>query len=346
MSSVRVGFIASAVLGAAVSVVTPVHAADPAIYQQPLPPAYQPPPPAPVYQQPVYQQPVYQPPYTPPPAPPVVYQAPPPPPPPVYAAPPAPSVSVQEFQGWYLRGDIGVTQQQVKSIDNALFAGASGFTFLDEPSFGTGMMFGIGVGYQMNDWMRFDVTAEYRGKTEFHALDSFNNGGVVNTNDYTANKREWLVLANAYVDFGTFWCVTPFVGVGVGVVDTTISNYRDRNDIANGGGWASSASKQNIAWALHAGLSYKVTNNFVVELGYRYLYLGDATTGDTINFDGTNFVNNPTTFKDITSHDLKLGLRWMCCEPERPVYVAPQPAYMPPPPPPPPVYQPPLRSKG
>ena len=65
-----------------------------------------------------------------------------------------------------------------------------------------------------------------------------------------------------------------------------------------------------MAWALHAGVAYKVTPNFTVELAYRYLDMGDGLTGDLRTFDGANGVNNPMTFKNITSHDLKLGVRW------------------------------------
>ena len=58
-------------------------------------------------------------------------------------------------------------------------------------------------------------------------------------------------------------------------------------------------------------------------------------------------------FKDITSHDFKLGLRWLCCEDgsaqrtvsyaPKPVYAQPAPVLAVPPqsygaPPPPPVY--------
>ena len=50
--------------------------------------------------------------------------------------------------------------------------------------------------------------------------------------------------------------------------------------------------------------------NFTVELAYRYLDMGDGLTGDLRAFDGANNVVNPTTFKNITSHDLKLGVRW------------------------------------
>ena len=80
-------------------------------------------------------------------------------------------------------------------------------------------------------------------------------------------------------------------------------------------------SKWNFAWALHAGLAYKVTPNFTVELAYRYLDMGDGLTGDLRTFDGINNINNPMTFKNITSHDLKLGVRWDLSSPQ--VYAPP-----------------------
>ena len=58
------------------------------------------------------------------------------------------------------------------------------------------------------------------------------------------------------------------------------------------------------------GVAYKVNPNFTVELAYRYLNMGDGLTGDLKTFDGTNNIVNPTTFKNISSHDLMLGVRW------------------------------------
>ena len=82
-------------------------------------------------------------------------------------------------------------------------------------------------------------------------------------------------------------------------------------------------SKWNFAWALHAGVAYKVSPNFTVELAYRYLDMGDGLTGDLRTFDGTNNIVNPTTFKGLTSHDLKLGLRWNFDSPQQPPVYAP-----------------------
>jgi opacity protein-like surface antigen len=36
------------------------------------------------------------------------------------------------------------------------------------------------------------------------------------TNEYTADFESWVGLANAYIDLGTYYCVTPYIGGGVG----------------------------------------------------------------------------------------------------------------------------------
>src|SRR3954468_11509638 len=132
-------------------------------------------------------------------------------PPPAYAPPPV----VEDFGGWYLRGDIGFSNQRVERLTNVL--DANNTTSSQNLSFNSAGILGVGAGYRFNNWFRADVTGEYRGKSNFHGLDivSF-NGAVIGTDEYRASKSEWLVLANAYVDLGTWWCMTPFIGAGVG----------------------------------------------------------------------------------------------------------------------------------
>ena len=109
-----------------------------------------------------------------------------PPPPP----PPPPQIVVEEFGGWYIRGDIGMTNQSVLDLDNVLFASAAGLTIRDK-NFESGMMFGIGIGYRWNSWLRFDVTGEYRGETGFHGFDTWTDSdGNPRFNNYTAKKSE------------------------------------------------------------------------------------------------------------------------------------------------------------
>jgi opacity protein-like surface antigen len=240
-------------------------------------------------------------------------------PPPIYV-PPIEEVSA----AWYLRGDIGMTNQQVKSITNLL---DSTFTSVNtvQKDFDSAPFFGVGVGYAWNSWLRTDLTGEYRGKANFHGFQITSAGGP-GSDEYRASKSEWLGLANVYVDLGTWWCVTPFIGAGVGVSRNTISNFMDINTPNGGVAYGAETSKLNFAWAVHAGVSYKVTNQLSLEFAYRYVDLGDALSGDIVRFDGINQFNNPEHFNHITSHDLKLGVRWML-EPAAP---EPQPIMLPP----------------
>jgi opacity protein-like surface antigen len=247
-------------------------------------------------------------------------------PPPMYAPPPA-----QDFGGWYLRGDIGFSNQSISKRD--YYSYPSLLSLQQQSSFDTAGIFGIGVGYQFNNWFRADVTGQYRGKANFHGLDltSYTDTGTVQrgSDTYSASKSEFVVLANLYADLGTWWCLTPFIGAGIGMSRNTISNFTDIgvNGTAAFGtvpglAFAPSASKWNFAWALHTGLAYRVTPNMTVEVGYSYMNLGDGVTGALTTKDGVT-ANQAMTFKDITSHDLKLGVRWNFDAPQEPVYAPP-----------------------
>ncbi len=121
---------------------------------------------------------------------------------------PVPIPVIQEFSGWYLRGDIGMTNQTVGSLTNYVAPGTSvGTKFL---TFDSAPLFSLGGGYQLNNWLRMDVTGEYRGNAHFHGQQVGVFGPVSLPDDYNASKSEWLFLANAYVDLGTWWCVTPY----------------------------------------------------------------------------------------------------------------------------------------
>jgi opacity protein-like surface antigen len=257
------------------------------------------------------------------------------PPPMVYKAP------VVQTGGWYLRGDIGFSNQRVDELTSPAFT--SSVTVLKK-EFDAAPFGGLGFGYTFNNWFRVDVTGEYRGGATFRGLDTYGVG----SNDYFGTKSEWLVLGNAYIDLGTWWCFTPFVGAGIGASRNTISNWRDINNVTGATAYADSHSQWEMAWAVHAGVAYKVTPNFTVEFAYRYTSLGDFATADMVGFNGVNAVYNPINLNNVTSHDFKLGLRWNLTPTETIAPVA-MPAYAPPAyNPPPPAYSPPppLMRKG
>jgi len=173
-------------------------------------------------------------------------------------------------------------------------------------------LYGLGIGYKRNHWLRFDLTGEYRGDAVFLGQDRAPNAGSdtgLQTNEYTADIRSWLGLANAYWDICTWHGFTPYVGAGIGFATFTVDGLKDVNVPVNGVAFGATNTSTNFAWAIHAGVAYDVTDRFVVDLAYRYADLGDAKSGVVTAYDGTDQYSG-LHIRDITSNDLLLGVRY------------------------------------
>jgi len=232
----------------------------------------------------------------------------------LYLEPPPEIPVVIPTGGWYLRGHLGMSNQRVDKLSHPGFDIVSGHEFLDDGGFDSAPIGGIGIGYQFNDWLRTDAIVEYRGKTDFSALDRYWDPDPVDggwrPNEYDAKKSEWLVMANVYVDLGEYYGVVPYVGAGIGASRNTISNFSDVDVTRPAVAYADEDPKWNLAWALHAGLGYQVNDRLSIDFGYTYLNLGDAQTGTIDTFDGYPVEPASMKFENITSHDFKIGVRY------------------------------------
>ena len=250
--------------------------------------------------------------------------------------PPPPPIIYQQPQedccnNWYLRGQIGVGMNGNYDLNYLINPLNSNDFHFEQNSMADTTFIGGGVGYEWNNWLRFDATAEYRAKTEVNAFGSYTNGGGTFGDSYHGYLKSWVFLANAFVDLGTWQCFTPFVGAGIGTAYVTMADLTDTGIGTSGRGVGRNSSKWNLAWALYAGIGYNVSKNLKVDLTYRYLSYGSVT--DTIDCEGGCNADS-YEFSNLHSNDIMLGLRWTCCDlaPPPPRYV-----YRPPPPPPPPI---------
>jgi opacity protein-like surface antigen len=300
------------------------------------------------------------------------------PPPPQMVYQPAPCCGTG---GWYLRGDIGIGVQTFSEFDftqtNSAFVWPSNWQIVQKDIQDTAI-FGLGVGYVVNNWLRVDVTGEYRTEAAFKATGSYSglanfcNGGVGTCFDVnTGNISSSVFMANAYVDLGTWWCLTPFIGAGVGGAYNRISGVQDNGIISGGsvgfGYTLNDNSAWTLAWNVQAGVTYNVNDNFKIDFSWRYLDLGSPQTAIVQCQNTTGCPSAFYTLKDMTSEDFRISFRWMiqpnagigvmAAQPvfaQQPQYMpAPQPQYVPAPPPQyvpmQPQYapmQPPLSSRG
>jgi opacity protein-like surface antigen len=121
-------------------------------------------------------------------------------------------------------------------------------------------------------------------------------------------------MANAYVDLGTWWCITPFIGAGVGGAYNTISGIQDNGIISNGTvgfGYGSDNSAWSLAWNVQAGLTYNVNDNLKIDFSWRYLNLGSPQTAVVACQNTASCPGAFYTLHDTSSQDFRVGLRWL-----------------------------------
>jgi opacity protein-like surface antigen len=259
---------------------------------------------------------------------------------------PIPMIIEQPMGGWYLRGDIGIGVQSFTEFDhsqeNSAFVWPASWAIVQQSIQDT-TIFGLGVGYEVNNWLRVDVTGEYRTKAAFKVTGSYTNscaGGGTCFDINTGNYSSAVFMANVYLDLGTWWCLTPFIGAGVGGAYNTISGIQDagvNSDGTAGFGYSFGDNSQlNLAWNIQAGVTYNVNNNFKIDLSWRYLSLGSPISAVVQCQNTAACPQAFYTFRDMTSQDFRIGMRWVFTPDSAPSVMpvaqpvfAPQPQYVP-----------------
>ncbi len=223
--------------------------------------------------------------------------------PPVIEAP-----IVEAKSGWYLRGDVSYDYQELRGA--FAYAGASTVDY-KTASVEDAFDLGVGIGYQVSDYLRVDATADYVFEADFNgSLACFDRpaGAFPGTqgcgaDEMTAEKGKVSTLklmANAYVDLGHFNGLTPYVGAGIGGAYVKYTDYMQDAVTVFADGTTSSQMHTELdgdwrfAYALHAGVSYDLSHSLKLDVGYSYNHIaGGELTGYERNFAETR--RRPTT---------------------------------------------------
>lgn len=168
------------------------------------------------------------------------------------------------------------TNEKWKSDSGYTVGGAVGYNFA-----GMGLPIRTEAEYLYHNQFKFDAnnatTGTFSSKTDIHTL-----------------------FANVYYDIQTGTAFTPYVGAGIGVawINQKVSSTFSQWSAANEGNYDTTT----LAWNVGAGVGYSLTENVVLDLGYRYTSFGDGKKVD----------NGPLSWqaKDLTAHEAMLGLRY------------------------------------
>lgn len=144
----------------------------------------------------------------------------------------------------------------------------------------------------------------------------------------------WNGMANGYIDLGTYAGITPYVGAGVGLLYTrtkltaTAQCSGDQSTISSAAARTSATitnlcagqesfdddpvtytplnyrhSEYNFMYGLSAGLSYRLTQNASLDVGYQYVS-APSISYLAVGADGVE------QRKGLDSHQVKVGLRY------------------------------------
>jgi opacity protein-like surface antigen len=227
--------------------------------------------------------------------------------------PPAPPEILPEMNGWYLRGDLGASIDQLSHFYSTDAPIVGGYSFE-----GAGLSqqadIGAGVGYRLNNWVRFDVTGEYRTDAKYWALENYTAACGIGTcyDGYKGRLGTIDTMVNGYVDLGTWWNLTPFVGGGVGVAFNRFGDLTDLNySVISGSGSAPNNWNTTLAWNVQAGIDYAFLPNWALEFSYRYF---DGGTVKSAAFNCGGGCTSEVQSFHFNSNDIRLGLRYTFAE--------------------------------
>ena len=249
--------------------------------------------------------------------------------PPIFVEEAAEYVPVEIGSGWYLRGDVGyVFDASIDGVDYTLFdpiAAANVPASFTSASIDTDFTWGGGFGYRFTDYFRADATvdgfrADFNGSTtSAETCPGIPDDDTTCRSENSSEVSAVSVMANGYVDLGTYVGFTPYVGAGAGMSYVSWSDLNDTTYCVPGGadlcvppvgavGSTGHAGEDGwrFTYALMAGVAYDLSNNFKLDVGYKYRSIDG---GDMFGWDSADTFGDGS-HGNIDTHEVRLGLRY------------------------------------
>ena len=215
--------------------------------------------------------------------------------------PPAPMQIMQSSpMSWYVRADIGfASHDRPIMVEDGVYDLVS--TSIDRTWTG-----GLGIGRYFTSNVRGDLTWDRRFETDVKGTNA--DGTSPFPGERRFGLKSDVFLANLYYDFDLRSHFTPYIGLGLGMVhhETTAGSVMNPCGcdavIAGHSNW-------HVAGALMAGFSVQVRERFMIDAGYRFLYMGETKTGAITGTVPLTARAEDPTVEDIHAHEFRVGLR-------------------------------------
>ena len=235
---------------------------------------------------------------------------------------------VKPFGGWYLRADAGYSFNKAigefEAGGSSKFGGQPAIPLFPEQELDDGYLFGVGVGAHLGQYLRADITADWQFGGEMNSTIDVAGPGCSVAGDpscvtgYSSDFDAITVMANAYVDLGTYAGITPYVGAGIGFAHVEYGDVTETACLPPVAGGSTSTcgstinptyvtetqtfngdSSLRLAWSIAAGASYDVNDMFAIDGGYRFVRVQEGDISHEL----------AQTDGGIDMHQVRIGAR-------------------------------------
>ena len=245
-------------------------------------------------------------------------------------------VPVPEGFTYYLRADLGWGFAFSRSYtENGAIYGADSLPFLATTPFGfggpgfiagdakgDGVFLGtVGYGAYFTPRFRGDLTVDFRSTLDLKSESTYtyasSSGGTTVNGLVTDQVRinNAVILANLYWDLLPRGFITPYIGAGIGFVyyDAT-RTYMDYAVPSSGLSQTTTFSSKDtgigLAAALMAGTTFAIDQNWLIDVNYRALYLGEVEIVTNVTGTGLPFNSSRVTIGADWEQQARIGLRY------------------------------------
>jgi len=189
----------------------------------------------------------------------------------------------------------------------------------NDDSFGLALAVGYDFDKRLGVPVRTELEYSYLGRASGSAAyrEDLPSIPAIGTVTYKQKMNIQTVFLNAYFDINTGTPFTPYIGGGIGFAMigvkkakavTTISPFSGTsisNPVSVG-----SKSQTNFAWNIGAGIGWDITPTITLDLGYRYMMLGEARSKWGNASGGASMAFYRTKVDDVNIHQVQLALRY------------------------------------
>jgi opacity protein-like surface antigen len=207
--------------------------------------------------------------------------------------------------GFYLGSRLLLAAAHVEGQE---LTGGRGFSFENngedvDSTAGLGFLAGYDWGRQGIS-LRTELEYAYRFRHDIDYIEVGTGSGITKLQNigYENDLSTHSLMLSVFHDFSTKSKWHPYVGAGIGWARNSSSTRRTPN--GNDDDQTIENSTDNLAYSLQTGVRFKLSSEWVGELGYRFINFGEVETGAFSDGDSVSAEHH-------LSHDLVIGVSYM-----------------------------------